>query len=67
MGTLPGSSSAAALLGAQPIPSIPTTSIPAFQESGLPSSHVLRARSQLPGRYRGHERSRVFRARAPDP
>ena len=49
-GTLPGSSSAAALLGAQPIPSIATTSIPAFQESALPASHVLRTCSQRPGK-----------------
>ncbi len=48
-GVLPGSSSAVALLGAQPIPSIATTSIPAFQESGLPASHVLKAYSQRPG------------------
>ena len=66
--TLPGSFSAAALLGAQPIPSIATTSIPAFQESGSPASHVLRAFLKWPGTiYRGYERGRVVRARAPDP
>lgn len=64
-GVLPSSSSAAALLGAQPIPSIATTSIPAFQESGLPSSHVLRACSQLPGTVpRAREGSRLSRTGA---